>query len=380
MPIESYITDPSNDYKCHIDAPEDERHALIVANRELKKYKYTNQYFINNIYGIDMNKNGSIDPSGPFDLIYDEDTGTPGEWNFSTITGAWIFNSTTHPYSGTYCIDATGTKNDHVCEANYGSDFDLTGYFYLIGHVYITLWDLTPTHEVLVYGWNSVTDTIVGNSVNIGDYVNISVLNTWQTFIIPLSDMGLTGESIDSIRFRNVKIGGNDIDFYLDTIQFEGVTSDTTGVLEYKIQPTDQNEWWHICNLNMIIASGLNGTLTDATMPYIPYDSFLGVGPLDNGILLRIYSEGNLLLNANFQTLFDFLSLTPASVSSYGSDGVNTWLKIGLPFVWPVLLKPEYEDKIIISIRDDLSSFHGIRTSACGRIEDRLSQRESTIL
>lgn len=371
MPIETFITDPQNKLQCQIDAPNNERHGLIVSSRELKQYKYINTYFLNETYGIDMNQNGSIDPNIS-ELIYDEDTGAPGEWDWSVISGTWDLASVLNPYTGVISINGTATTDGSTIEGDSGTSFDLSNYTNLVGYIYLTSWKLSPgVNELNAYGWDNA-GIMIGNSVDITDYINTAVLNTWQKFIIPLSDMGLTGREVDTVRIQHVTTLGVPNQFFLDRIDFEGITGDTTGVLDYIIQPTHYDEWWHVCSINMIFVNNWPGTLADATMPNIPYDSFIGVGPLINGILIKTFSDGELTLNANFQNLFDFLSLTPAYVSSSGSDGVNTWFKIDLPFVWPVILKSEKEDKIIISIRDDLTGLIGLRTSACGRIEDRL--------
>ena len=84
-----------------------------------------------------MNKNGSIDPTIS-ELIYDENVGTPNEWDWSAITGTWDLSSTTIVYSGSFSIDGTLTVDNDLIEGSPSSQFDLSNYYTLVGYIYLT--------------------------------------------------------------------------------------------------------------------------------------------------------------------------------------------------------------------------------------------------
>jgi len=369
--IKSIITDPRVSAYSHIDVLEGEKNGLVVASRDLKQYQFAQRFFINPTYGTEMNQNGSGFEDIE-ELIYSENDGTPNEWDWTSIVGLWDFVSATHVYSGNVSIDGTQTGNGSVSQSDHGSLFDLSNYNVLTGYIYLTGWSVTGTKQVLIYGWNTGTGTIVGNSVNIGDYINTVMLNTWQRFIIPLDDLNLSGQNVDSIRVQNVSTGGGLApDFYLDVIEFSGTIGiDSTGILEYTIEP-DYNSWLHVCGLNMIIVDEYDSTLANSTMPKLPYNTLLGVPELDNGILLQVKSGGKFLFVEVFKTLFDFISLTPMHADCYGSDGTYTWLKLCLQFAQPITLKSEEVDKLSLTVRDDLSQLIKMRCSSCCKLENR---------
>lgn len=367
--IKSLVTDV-NGTIAHIDKDKDYGNALIVATRELKDYSYAFKFFVNDTYGINMNKNGSLSATVT-ELIYDEDVGAPGEWNMSTIVGtaaSFIYDSVVQHYHGSVSIDARGSNDGYIAQAAKGSSFSLVGYQFLTGYIYITTWAVAGTKQVLLYGWDTAGATMVGNSVNIGNYVNTTQFNVWQKFTIPLTDMMLTNETIDALRIQTVDIGtGLAPDYFLDYMKFEG-SATGGGNLDYIVEPNPDSRLY-VYNMYTTFVASYSGTLSDATMPKIPYDSFLGLGPLASGMLFRVIKDNENLYTIVFRNLFDIMSFTRSTITDFGSDGTNTWFKLNLQFDPPFFLNSTGGDKIIITIRDDMSSLLGFRTTLNGRTE-----------
>lgn len=380
MSIKSFITDPRNDNKAHIDNPQNELHGLVVSTRDLKTYHCGDRFFTNYLGSIDMNINAGGVPHEFEELIYDEDVGTPVEWNMTQISGAvnaWVFNSTDQHYSGTVSISGTGTNDGYTAQAAPSTtNFNLSDYQYLTGYIYITSWATAGTKQVLIYAWNLSTSSIIGNSVNIGDYVNTAILNTWQKFIIPLSDMGLVNRSIDALRFQTVDIGtGLPPDFYLDLITFNGSSMpDSTSFIEYKID-ADPDTYLHVKGINLTMIGEYDSTLANATMPKIPHNAFLNIPMLENGILFRVVEDDILRYRGVFRDLFDLISLTPTYIISNGYDGTYTWIKLRMDFGSTIILKPN-QGYISFFIRDDLSQLHQFRCTSCCKTEDRAYERK----
>lgn len=369
MSIKTHITDSGNNLSAHVRTLDTNENGLITITHPLREYQFAQRFFLNPYYGVDMNQNGT-GFQDITELIYDENTGPPAEWTWSAIVGLWDFASTTQHYNGSYSIDGTQTGNGSISQGANGALFDLSDYDYLIGHIYITAWSALGTKQILIRGYNTGTGTIVGNNVDIGNYVNKTILNTWQRFIIPLVDMNLQTQTIDAIRIQTVSTGGGVApNYYLDVIEFGGsVGTDTTGVLEYSVEP-GREEHLHICGINLTLVDDYDSTLANATMSKLPYNSLLGIPELENGILFRVKSNGRILFTSIFKTFFDFITLTPARADCHGSDGATTWLKLCIEFVQPIILKAEEEDKLSFFIQDDLSSLLRMRASVCAKLE-----------
>jgi len=364
--IKSLITDVKNGNSAHIDVDQDYGNALIVSTREQKKYFYAFKFFLNDFYGINMNKNGEINPSIS-ELIYDENVGTPAEWDWSILSGSWDLSSTVQKHSGSVSIDGRDTGDNDTIQGDSGTSFDSSSYINLTGYVYLTKWKLTPgTNELNIFGWNTSTSTIVGKKVDITDYISPVLFGSWQKFIIPLSDMELTNENINAVRIEQINTLGVSNEFFLDEIDFEGVASG--GPLDYIVTPTI-NSKLYVHNIYITFVDNYSGLVENGTMPKLPYNSFLGVGPLSSGILFRVFQDGSTAYGIVFRNLFDVMSFTRSTISDYGSDGVNSWFKINFPFDPPIVLDYNKGDKIVTTIRDDLSGLLGMRATLNGRTE-----------
>ena len=365
MSIKAFITDITTGLKAKIDNVNNtEKNALIVASRPLKILTNKIQFFSNPIYGIDMNKSigtagTSINIHNGIDNIY---------WTASAITGnlRWDFNNNTQAHTGTYSIDGDSTINGDESQYAKGSNQDLTDYTSLSGWIYITSWLVTGTKEIHIYGWD-VGVGQVGNIINIGDYVNKAIFNSWLKFIIPLSDMGLTKKTVDAIRIKTVSIGaGSAPSYYLDDIQIQ----ENELPLEYSIEP-DNSTWLYVDQINITMVDALNTVLTDNSMFNLSYNKFLDLPNLSVGILFQKICEGNIIWASSFHNLLDFLQIPNTNILTAGCDGVNTWFSLNQIFGSPVVLKSETKDKLSFVLRDDMTGLLRFRIGVSCREEQR---------
>lgn len=371
MGLQSYITDSKNSKKTNVVTHNDKNssNALVVASHPLKTYENSIVFFTNSTYGTNMNIAPSVGLSP--EIIYQENT----EWSTSAISGSWNFsNNDISPYAGTACIDATATINGSVAQFSKGDYIVLENYISITGYIYFTSWNDSGTDKgVSIYGWDTINGNIVGSLVDITDYVSPSNLNVWHKFTIPLLDMSLYGQSINSIRISTVDIGpGLPPDYYLDNLQIEQSLTSTIISSEFSIEPSLET-WIYVENINLFIADNdYDSTLADSTIPKIPYDSLLGVASLSSGIVYRRIQDGTVEFSYNIKQLSDILSIPTASLSSYGSAGTtNTWLLINITLTEPIILKAENEDKLSIEINDDLSGLDILSISAGCKVEKR---------
>ena len=361
--IKVEIADPRNSKKAYIDSTEGEKQGLIVATRPLKTLTNKSLFFTNSIYGLDMNKDASA--SGVPVKVHD---GTDSAlWTASDIVGGikTTFNSTdyNHTAAGSKSIKVDASPVGDIFQLAKGSDLDCTCCTRLTIWIYVTSeWGVGDS--VGIFGFDTGTGLQIGTRVNLENYFNYSVYNTWHKITIPLTDMGAVAQSttLDTLRvIINSKAAGPPV-FYLDDIQFE----QTGSTIEYKIEP-EKGTWLHIHKLKLIMADAYAGTLADATMPRIPYNSVLGVASLNTGIVYKRVSNGVTELTHNFKKLSDILQFAESEIKSVGSDGTNTWITIIIEYSEPPILKDEENDKLAFTISDDLSGLLLLRISAtCG--------------
>ena len=109
----------------------------------------------------------------------------------------------------------------------------------------------------------------------------------------------------------------------------------------------------------------------NATMPKLPYNSLLNVAKLDSGLTYRRWQDGEVRNASQIKQLLDMLSFSNSEVAGYGSDGVNTWVTIKIGFSVPILLKPENDDRLTLTVNDDLSTLLELKVAAGTKIEVR---------
>lgn len=362
--IKSTITDIKNGISAGIDENNESGNGLIVSSRPQFEYDFQHRNFINPTYGIEMNQNATF--GGTPILVYDENVGSgSGEWNTSAISGTWTFNSATQHYNGSVSIDGSAAITNSVAQFAPGAgSFSFTGYVAITGWVYLTSWKAGS--HIDIYGWNTTTGTIVGTAVNIANYINTGTLNVWQRFIIPISDMNLTDQTINTLHIQ--VIGTPPPDFFLDYIRIQ----ETGGPIIYRLDPL-YDETMHVCSLNFTFAGPYTGITTvagateNATFTNLSYDKILGL-TLTNGLIYIRIQNNKSVVSFNIKTLFDFLSLSNTDVVNFFGDGTNALLKLRLQFLYPVKLVGKTLDYISISVNDDLSSWLKFRSAACCNI------------
>lgn len=289
-------------------------------------------YFFNAVYGVDMNQNGSF--SGTPDDVYLENT----EWTTSAITGNWNFASSTQAQSGSVSISGTLTSDGDIAQIKRSSSIDLSNYESISGYIYVTASDVND--DIFIYAWDTVAGQIVGNIVSVFDYIRTSILNQWIEFIIPISDMGLSASSIDTIRLE-VSSASPPFKFYIDTLKIQ----ESGGNLRYRIEPST-NSVLHVQQFKLYLRATGEGK----------YDmkKFLGLSLL-SPIVFRVGISGTVLPAGNFLGLGDLLLITPATFQLL-DDGVNSNFFVNFNYSTQFVLNSRTGDFIDILINDDFSS------------------------
>lgn len=352
MAVPSFIKDPLSGIFANVEKRRN-KNKLHVITEPYRKYKNRSIFFTNDTHGFNMNVDGSLE-SADSEGVHNGTDDT--WWEATAISGNWNFSSSRYAYDGNYSISAKDTKDQDTAQFKNDEYLEANDYHIIEGWIYITEWR-SGEKRIEVYAWDTDKDERVSDIHNIGNYVNTDDTNIWQKFSINMSFYS----TYDSIRIRTINKSGDPPEYYLDEIKLVS-TSEGSGPFEYKIQPPiDYN--WEVLGLGIAMSAPFDATLTDSSMPKIPWDGFLGL-ELDNGMVYQRSELGVTEFSITINHLIEILNQHNAKLTGYGSESENTWVKIDMDFTEPYLLEPFYEDSIKIIVRDNLSSFNYFRMIA----------------
>ncbi len=330
--------------------------ALVVATRPHKLYRSRRIFFADEFDNTEMAREASFGATP--ERVHD---GTDNPYWTGTIRkGTWTLDDTgtipdhTPDDNGDRCIKGVGTGKDGEIELSHPTSIDLTSYEAVTGWIYVTGWngdknlELKPRFD----GGN------IGDKVNVNDYFPVGTQDVWQKFIIPLSNLGLTGKTIDAFRFKNKDNGNN---FFLDDIQIEeiGVEFRT-----YRVEP-DMGTNLYVNKIFTTYVAPLDMDHADATAPFLSYNNTLGV-VLANGWLYQRIQDGKVMSSQTVKALHD-ASYTGAKIQDVICDGVNTMLTIEYTFPVPEIFKSENLDLLRIQMQDaNMDDFISMRVLVLG--------------
>ena len=89
---------------------------------------------------------------------------------------------------------------------------------------------------------------------------------------------------------------------------------------------------------------------------------------IDETNRLPVDIEGD---TATISKFIDFMGLSNATISGQGGNATSTWVAVNVQFNEEVVLKAEDEDKMTLTINDDLSGLLYLRVGAGAKVEDR---------
>ncbi len=331
----------------------------VVYQERLLQFNPEVHPFLNLTFGTAMNQNITFGGT-PEGIHNGTDTIL---WTASVLSGNWTLASTTNPQTGTRCIDGTATANDSealfTLTALY-ADVNMSNFTALTGGV--RLENFVIGHEVQVRF--RVEGVDVGNFVNIYDFIDTGIIDSYQNFVVPKADLGSSDQQVDEFVVRTVKTSGANPNYRLDNIQLE-----ETGIPAVFKATTPVGTKFHITEIRIGLADVLAGTLANASMPALSYDQILGVSLLTNGIVFQRVEDGEVAFSVVLRQLGDFLS-TGSNMTSSISDGTNTFIALLVEFPEPIVLKGgEVSNFLSFTINDDLSGLLQFTAVARGAVE-----------
>ena len=333
--------------------------ALHVVTEEYLTYSTVSGFFINPNFGIDLNLNFSTQTG---ELIHNGGDSTA--WTgVQTVGTSFTFDASNNPETGTRNISCVVSTNGDIVFFERGSDITITNEVALEGAIYIDA-IVNIASEVYIVAWDSGTLTTVGTEVSIYDYVNISILDQYQTFTIPIADLDLANATFDSIRLRIDKTGQT---FDLDNIEFTVAGGGSVGTQIFTIEPA-RGRQLVIDGFIITMADDYAGTVINGTMPDIPFQGFLGLGTLDSGMLFRVINNATqTTFIANLVDLIEFFQFGDTKFNSTASDGTNTWFTLKMNLPAPIILNADEKDRIELVLSDNFAGLLWFRWSVDAR-------------
>jgi hypothetical protein len=151
-------------------------------------------------------------------LVYDENVGTPTEWN-CTPSANFNCNSTNNPFHLTHDIETTAAAAGNNVVLAFSSTVNLSTYSTISFNVRNkAVWPAAKSVSICFLNSATVVGSCVGLKNGIFGF-NQANVSSYQQIVIPLSAFALTGV-VDRVRFQ-VAGGGGTIGFYTDWIQIQ---------------------------------------------------------------------------------------------------------------------------------------------------------------
>jgi len=222
-------------------------------------------------------------------------------------------------------------------------------------------WAGNGNENVAFFGWDTGGSVIVGNEVNLDDYFNQGDTDVWQLLTIPLSDMGLTGQTIDAFRMQFTNQANTAPEFFIDDFDIQ----ESGPPIPFMVGPS-ANQVYQMFGIDFSFADALDTTLNDNSMHNLAYNQILGVPKLDSGILISRIIDEETVFSASVTSLFDFMKIS-GEIRSVISDGTNTALTVNVTFSEPLELRGSQLDKVSVQVADDLSGLLEFNAFARGR-------------
>lgn len=304
-------------------------------------------YFENVNFGRDMAQDARF--TGTPDDVYLDNA----EWTMSAIVGSWNFLGTGQVQAGTYSIDGTATNTGSIAQAKRATTVDLNNYDALSGWIYIDR--RTNGDCVNIYAYDTTGGAIIGNVICLNNYIEETDLDVWQPFNVPLSDMGIETETIDTFRFEVVDASPL-FDFYLDTIQLQ-----ESGSLVYKVEPPT-GTWIDVNSIRVEIVR--NGVVN--------YDVNKLAGlTITNPSIFNVVIGGTTLPTGTQKNLRDFMNITNTTYQNIPEDTTNTNCFFNTQYNPPIRLKSETSDALEVVLSDKYDDLDVLQVSYYGQVYTR---------
>ena len=252
---------------------EEQPRGLVVYNDSLNHYSYDVKYLTNPSFGRNVNQ----DPTSiTVTSTTIHDGGDTAGWTATNLSGSGFdFAGTGQVFAGLASIDATSSSHNNIASFATVTPVNPTSISYIRMRVYIESFDTRGTKDILVQFANgSVTQ---GVAISLKNYVDTSLLGTWQLADIPIGDFQLNVVEVDELRVETIDTGpGRAPGYHLDNIEYVS-TSTGTDTYEFAWFP-EYGEDYYVREFRM---TGITAGKTD-----VDSSEFFAIPALTNGVEL----------------------------------------------------------------------------------------------
>jgi hypothetical protein len=355
--IKSVIADGKGTSKLSHLYEREEHIGQVVYTQDMIEFASETTPFINPDNGVQMAITGGF--AGTPVVV--NDGGDTTAWTGSNIVGVSVdFTSVIRPRTGSASVYVDSPSLSDVWQFAKGSNIDLSSY------IAITMWINVDrrwgeSDNIVFFGYDTNTTNTIGVSVSLNDYFTETNNDVWQKLVIPLEDMELTTSTIDAFRMAFVNQAGATPEFFIDDFQIE----ETTTSSEY-IVTSDPGKILYINEIRLNFIDALNTTLLNSSMFNLSYNKILNESALLSGIFLSRTRAGKTEFSVSFKDINDFIS-RGFDITTAICDGTNTSIVLARKFTDFFLLDSREDDKISITINDDLSGLISFTATAFGK-------------
>lgn len=328
----------------------DEISGLVVYNHSLETGVPLFQFFSDESGAVDQNIDASA--AGTLTNIHN---GTDSVlWTAVAEVGTWDFASTAQANTGTKSIEITSTR-DGVASFTNLSPLNVTDYSDLRFFLYIDVWPALGNKNIVVQ--LSLNGSAVGSTVNVSSYADTTAAGSWQLVNIPTTDFAVGTAQFDAIIVSVVNTGaGPTLSGYIDDMALVG--SGTSGRRAFSIGPPPDQVW---------VINKIKWTAV-STSNSIKYDEFFGIPALTNGYTLSFESQDKEKNSFLVNTFFGLAQYPNVSLNII--SGTNSIFEVffDIPQNQQVLVG-RLNQKISLTVQDNLSSMQKFRTTALGYVK-----------
>lgn len=319
---------------------------LKVFSEPLRVWINDNQFATNTDYGIELAQDASSGGT-PLPVFDGNDTAL---WTGTNVVGTGCdFSNTTRPRTGSQSAEWDNPNLNDVIQFDKGSNQDLTNYVSLTIWVNVDRRWAANNEGYTVFGYDTNTSSVIGNTVRLDDYIIPNNFDVWQLATIPLDDMGLTNQTIDAFRIEFIQQNNTSPRIYLDDIDLQ----ESGPPVDFLIEP-DSDKLLSVSALHFTFIDAYAGTLLNNSTSNLSYDQILGLPSLSAGVKLARVIDGEVIFSTTFKNLGELLRIS-GQIQDFASDGTNSILTVRITFNSPIELRSSDNDYISVTINDDLT-------------------------
>ena len=237
----------------------------------------------------------------------------------------------------------------------------MSSYVSITGKINYTTYNSVRNTTQLTMGLAGV---VVGNTVNIDNYVDATIIGTQQSFAIPKADLGISSQTVDEMTLNIIRAGGPPPTVTFDDIQIEN----TGGTNTWAVEPNDQ-KIIHVYGVYCNIVDAYVTTLASNSIQSLEFDKILALTALSTGINFQKIVNGVTKDVVIFKQLSDFIS-AGFNITTSIADANDAMIHLEQRFPIPFILDSRTLDKFVMNISEDLSGLTILNFSIFGAEED----------